>query len=683
MFCLIRMSDNQVLRAWEERVISQEKGSRIVHYFLMDSAGNSLLAIVGIERSRRHMFYSVTEDFLRVFGSTSTVHAGTRWKARKDVVEFLSSIASGGGPIFANSSQKNVCLLIVETRKSFCNGMIFWLMIPPCHSASFWLSMTRYESVFVYDIYYEDLSGQNRHKSISEISHVLDGSFLPARSKGPRNWLHKIQIFFGRVMLGSVVFSFVWILGEERKDYIGYVEDLYEDQHGEKMVRVRPFLFREDIEALIPNLYPQSREVFITSCEHEISAKHIDGLATVLTPTHFNKCSAFLPQSLSFKTFVCHREFKNNSVNPFSLSKLRGYSAQPILSSLQCHLPSPNKNRQNSTAEAEGCGSKDPATEVCKRTRNLRVGETIVGGRGGVRSLAKDKQAAKGETTRQRLKIKLANKLVVREPESQVLSKGNENIELLSQDSGMRGCWFRCKILCSSQKRLKVQYYDVTEVDGPGKLEEWVPAARVAAPDKLGVRCAGRLTVRPWPHWNSSDFRFEVGAAIDARWCDGWWEGVVIGCDTSSKNNLQVYFPGENKFLTVERKDIRVSKDWINDQWVDIKAKSDILSFLTSSLNPLPKVPLPQVNSSVLANSNVPKSSKAGGSKDVKLQFPSSSTPEANKKAVEEPHLKQLLKIKEKEDWTPKSSGNAAKNGKMGKTACQVKSDRQHTTEKQ
>ncbi|KAK4398835.1 hypothetical protein Sango_1359000 [Sesamum angolense] len=83
------MSHNQVLRAWEERVISQEKGSRIVHYLLRDSTGNSLLAVVGAERSVNHMIYSVTEDFLRVFGSRNAVHAGTRWKARKDVVECL------------------------------------------------------------------------------------------------------------------------------------------------------------------------------------------------------------------------------------------------------------------------------------------------------------------------------------------------------------------------------------------------------------------------------------------------------------------------------------------------------------------------------------------------------------------------------------------------------------------
>lgn len=104
MFCLNRMPDNQVLRAWEERVIVQEKGSRIVHYMLKDNTGNSLLAVVGRERSINHMAYAISEDFLRVFGSTSTVHAGKKWEARRDVVEWLISVVSRGGPILANSS---------------------------------------------------------------------------------------------------------------------------------------------------------------------------------------------------------------------------------------------------------------------------------------------------------------------------------------------------------------------------------------------------------------------------------------------------------------------------------------------------------------------------------------------------------------------------------------------------
>ncbi|KAK6124770.1 hypothetical protein DH2020_041491 [Rehmannia glutinosa] len=591
------MSDNQVLRAWEERVISQEKDNRIVHYLLVDSTGNQLLAVVGIERSRRHIIYSVTEDFLRVFGSTSTVHAGTRWKSRKDVVECLSSITSGGGPIFANSNQQKI-----DTTPHLKHLMSL---------------MTRFS------------------KRGSPLDEEIQGSTqLVAQNSeivwSGDDWICSKQLkhypAFSKNGINIPVYSFVWILNEEEKGSLGYVEDLYEDQQGEKMVKVRPFLFREDIEGLISKLYPKSREVFITSSEKEISTKHIDGLATVLSPSHFDKCGDFLPQSLSFKCFMCHREFKNNRVNSFGLSKLRGYSTQPILSSLRSQV---------STAA-------------------------------GLKTSVKDNQVAKCESARRRLKIKLANRELV---DNKLVD--NENIELLSQDSGMRGCWFRCKILRSSQKLLRVQYYDVDDVDGPGKLEEWVPAAKVAAPDKLGVRCAGRLTVRPWPHWNSSDFRFEVGAPVDAWWCDGWWEGVVIGCDTSVKNNLQVYFPGENNLLTVERKDIRVSKDWIDNKWTDIKAKPDILSFLTSSLNPIPKLPLP--NPSVTANIKILNSSKFGGSQDVKKQLPSSST-SPNKKSMTEAHLKQLLIIKENEDWTPKSPGNAGKIGNMGQKSSQLKS---------
>ncbi|KAL8058579.1 hypothetical protein ABFX02_03G027900 [Erythranthe guttata] len=98
------MSNNQVQRGWEERVICPEKGSREVHYILRDSTANSLLVVVGIERSYNHTFYTVTEDYLRVFGSTAAVNARTAWKVRKYVVEFLISITSGGGSLFANSN---------------------------------------------------------------------------------------------------------------------------------------------------------------------------------------------------------------------------------------------------------------------------------------------------------------------------------------------------------------------------------------------------------------------------------------------------------------------------------------------------------------------------------------------------------------------------------------------------
>lgn len=66
----------------------------------------------------------------------------------------------------------------------------------------------------------------------------------------------------------------------------------------------------------------------------------------------------------------------------------------------------------------------------------------------------------------------------------------------------------------------------------------------MAAPDKLGVRCVGRLTIRPHPSVDSSDATFVLGDAVDVWWFNGWWEGVVLGYEALTNTNLQVYFPG-------------------------------------------------------------------------------------------------------------------------------------------
>lgn len=260
----------------------------------------------------------------------------------------------------------------------------------------------------------------------------------------------------------------VWILGGGRKDYLGYVEDMYETLQEEKMVRVRRFLFHEDIKHLKPELCSESREVFITSTKEQLSAKDIDGLASVLAPSHFKKCDEVLPLSLSFKNFMCHREFKNNRVSTFNLAELCGYSAQPVLSSLNDYIPGPSSDgRENLSEKGDDCG---PQNKACKRMKIHRVDQTVSGGDAGLNDLAKDNRC---------LKITLANKGPVKnktmiEPRNQMWPSVNENIELLCQDSGMQGCWLRCKILRSSTKLLKVQYYDVTDVGGPGKLEVYI-----------------------------------------------------------------------------------------------------------------------------------------------------------------------------------------------------------------
>ena len=69
-------------------------------------------------------------------------------------------------------------------------------------------------------------------------------------------------------------------------------------------------------------------------------------------------------------------------------------------------------------------------------------------------------------------------------------------------------------------------------------------STRVATPDKLGMRCSGRLTVRPCPPENYTDHAFEIGQPVDAWWSDGWWEGVVTGVNSHDVGTLQIYLPG-------------------------------------------------------------------------------------------------------------------------------------------
>ncbi|XP_042027895.1 uncharacterized protein LOC121775022 isoform X1 [Salvia splendens] len=396
------------------------------------------------------------------------------------------------------------------------------------------------------------------------------------------------------------VHSVVWILGGGGKDYLGYVEDMYETLQEEKMVRVRRFLFPEDIQHLMPKLCSDSGEVFITSTKEQLSAKEIDGLASVLAPIDFKKCDEVLPLNLSLKIFTCHREFKSNSVSTFNITELCGYYAQPVLSTLKYFFPEPSDAIENSTQEGDDCSPQNQAVITCK-SNEILIGDQIVSEvDADLHNVAKDNQAAKRGPANQCLKIKQAMKGPVQDnnpliwPQNQMLSRVNENIELLSQDSGMRGCWFRCKILRSSAKLMRVQYCDVTDADEDGNLEELVVAPREAATDRLGMRCAGRLTVRPWPSWYSSDARFEVGEPVDVWQCPGWWEGVVIGFDPSAENTLQVYFPGENILKSVKKRNTRVSKDWVGEKWVDIMANRDILALVTSCLNAKPKVSLPE-----------------------------------------------------------------------------------------
>jgi hypothetical protein len=106
---VIMSVSNDVFVAWEEHIICHERGSRVVHYHLKDTFGGLVLAVIGTERSIRHMTYVVSDEFLEAYGSNESINASTKWRARREVVDWLTSMVSNEGSPLHVSSTYSMC----------------------------------------------------------------------------------------------------------------------------------------------------------------------------------------------------------------------------------------------------------------------------------------------------------------------------------------------------------------------------------------------------------------------------------------------------------------------------------------------------------------------------------------------------------------------------------------------
>ncbi|XWS27743.1 hypothetical protein CRYUN_Cryun25bG0006900 [Craigia yunnanensis] len=549
---------------WKEEFVSQERGNRVVHYFLKDSAGESIRAVIGTERSVRHMFYVVAEEFVRVYGSEHSIHAGFKWRSRREVVDWLTSMLSKQH-------------LQGDRSKSPKLEVLLALRSPDC--AMIEISARKAQAL-------DDMGHLSRNLNGQSSDIVWSGTAWTCGKQ--------LKHFpaFCRNGTTIAVQSFVFVMAKGENHYLAYLEDMYEDKRGQKKVKVRWFHHTKEVKGVIPVRNPHPKEVFITPYSQVISAECIDGLASVLTREHYEKCSAVFPDALLARVHVCSRQFRSNKVKQFDLSKLRGYFDQPILSCLNSS-PFSEPDSMNHGLNEEEEEELSPSGNIKlrnKRTRTNRSSQRFVTDQSGNRISGNYLMTC--ETSYKKIKYALSGKrlLSLKHAEGQhwygSVFKVDEKIELLCQDSGIRGCWFRCTVLQVSRKQMKVQYEDVQDEDGYGNLEEWIPISRPAMPDKLGMRYSGRLTVRPDPPSSQTALVLKVGAAVDAWWSDGWWEGVITGVNSSGDDNLQVYFPGENLFLNIQKKDIRISRDWEGDRWIDIEARPDILSLISVAISP-------------------------------------------------------------------------------------------------
>ncbi|KZV58549.1 hypothetical protein F511_12376 [Dorcoceras hygrometricum] len=529
---------------WEEVVVSSDKGRREVHYYLKRNGGGADLVVVGKEKSVRHMSYHYAMKDNMALLSNLKRCSFLKLRSRREVIDWLNSIftvdrADGSFGQFGDDLECKSDLHNVKDAKT--------------------QSLSRYRTEFMWI-----------------------GSPWTCRKR---------RSHYASFCRNGVVISvqdFVYVLAEEGKRLVAYLDDMYEDSRGNKMVVVRWFHRIDEVGFVLPRNY-NGREIFFSLCLQDLSVECVDGQATVLSPEHYERFMS-KESHIGLEPFVCYRQFDNDDVKPFDVTIIKGYWKQELLK----EISSPSV-LEPIDEDREVRFSLGDDTVACRPNKRIRwskesgifsnpsnEGEHVenlkVPSGGSVDHEGNLKIDSRKEVCTHASLSKLDNDMVSHC--GQNLAVGSE-VELLSQDSGIRGCWFRALIIKKHKDKVKVQYQDVKDaVDDTKNLEEWILGSRLATPDVLGIRISGRAIVRPTPLPDERRVSsvLNVGSLVDAWWHDGWWEGIVVKCN--SVNNLHVYFPGENKEQIFSVSDLRQSQEWIDNEWKKMEDMPEIISTL-------------------------------------------------------------------------------------------------------
>ncbi|GLT76628.1 hypothetical protein SLA2020_482800 [Shorea laevis] len=510
--------------SWEEVNVSFDKGRREVRYYLNRKDGGSDLAIIGKEKSLTHMRYRFAIRSGPLFASWMALG---KLRSRREVIDWLNSVVSDSSPKHS------------EEAGGFSNS--------------------RYAS----NLNLESFKGLQSGKLGK---YTREFSWLGSPWTGQRRRKHYLS--FRRNGVEISVNDFVYVLAEADRRLVAYLEDMYEDSRGNKMVVVRWF--------------------------HKID--EVDGLAAVLSPQHFKKFSN-LAIHTQLNPFVCNKLFENDYVKPFDITKVKGYWKQDLVRYLSAACPlngtlicQQNADDRKSDVKTNGdvlirprkrrCLSKDD--DICMHNfkRNGSMDVACEDEQNLINSMI-DCKAGMDVCGQKRPRSPSLSPEEAKQNSSEYLKVGSQ-VEVFSQDSGLRGCWFRALIIKKHKNKVKVRYQDIQDAaDEANKLEEWILASRVANPDQLGIRVCGRTTVRPSPLLNQGRVSLivDVGTVVDAWWHDGWWEGIVV--KKYAEDKLHVYFPGENQEAVLGHGDVRHSQDWVGNGWIFIERPDLVNTILT------------------------------------------------------------------------------------------------------
>lgn len=240
------------------------------------------------------------------------------------------------------------------------------------------------------------------------------------------------------------------------------------------MVVVRWYHKIDEVGLILPHNF-NDREIFFSLCLQDLNIECIDGLATVLSPQHYEK---FLNEArhTQLEPFVCRKQFENDDVKPFDITQVKGYWKQDILR----YMYSVSSSKDNEISQqsnddliveenSDGIGIR-PRKRQCIERRELFRAVSV-----DARNLGNNAIDFKsGNETCGTIGGRSVSTLPKKVPtdNSSEFCEVGSHVEVLAQDSGIRGCWFRASIIKKHKDKVKVRYQDIQDAaDEDNKLE--------------------------------------------------------------------------------------------------------------------------------------------------------------------------------------------------------------------
>lgn len=269
----------------------------------------------------------------------------------------------------------------------------------------------------------------------------------------------------------------MYVLAEEGKRLVAYLDDMYEDTRGNKMVVVRWFHKIDEVGFVLPHNY-NDREIFFSLCLQDLSIECIDGLATVLSPEHYEKLINEATR-MGLTPFVCGKQFDNDDVKPFDITRVKGYWKQEIFRNRSSFLELSGDDLKSNGPLSEAVGFRPNKRIRWSKESDLYLkspdkGEPV---ETTLQVCSGTSLDCKGGRKMGTLKggcsyVSLSGQDNAAPPKSEQYLAIGSQVEVLSQDSGIRGCWFRAVIIKKHKDKVKVQYKDVKDaVDDSKNLE--------------------------------------------------------------------------------------------------------------------------------------------------------------------------------------------------------------------